>query len=187
MDTNSGRRRLPHFYPAHQDLFVTWHLAGSLPSGLYPPPGRRRPGEAFACMDRYLDTARTGPLWLAREDVAGAVVRELVGFALWDLHAFAVMGNHVHALFTPGTTVSEAMKLVKGRTARTCNLLLGRSGPFWQRESYDRAVRNAEEWKRILFYIENNPVKAGLVERPEDYQWSSAWPGNVGLKSATAR
>ena len=186
MDEHISRRRLPHLYTVHQDLFVTWHLAGSLPSGLYPPTGKQKAGEAFVWMDSYLDMAKSGPLWLAREDVAMVVVREMVNLELWDLHAFAVMGNHVHTLFTPMTTVSHVMKIVKGRTARNCNLLLGRSGAFWQRESYDRAVRNAEEWQRILFYIENNPVKAGLVERPEDYQWSSAWPGNVGLKSATA-
>jgi REP-associated tyrosine transposase len=46
--------------------------------------------------------------------------------------------------------------------------------PFWQDESYDRLVRDAAEFERIRHYIEYNPVRAGLVELPEEYPWSSA-------------
>ena len=53
--------------------------------------------------------------------------------------------------------------------------MLGRTGePFWQVESYGRWVRDEAEYERIAAYIENNPWKAGLVERPEYYLWSSA-------------
>jgi putative DNA methylase len=53
---------------------------------------------------------------------------------------------------------------------------LGLSGkPFWQQEYFDRTVRNDKEFEKIRHYIEWNPVKAALVARPEDYQWSSAW------------
>ena len=52
---------------------------------------------------------------------------------------------------------------------------LGRTGkPFWQVESYDHWVRNAYQFQRIISYIEWNPVSAGLVEKPEDWPWSSA-------------
>ena len=64
---------------------------------------------------------------------------------------------------------------MKGATARQANLVLSRTGErFWQAESYDHWVRDEGEWDRIAAYIENNPVKAGLVERAEDYRWSSA-------------
>ena len=67
------------------------------------------------------------------------------------------------------------MKSLKGFTARQANRLLGRTGePFWQQESYDHWVRSEIEWNRIAGYIEDNPVKAGLVARAEDYPWSSA-------------
>ena len=53
---------------------------------------------------------------------------------------------------------------LKGYTAREANRLLGRTGqPFWQGESYDHWVRDETEFIRIIAYIENNPVKAGLV------------------------
>ena len=53
--------------------------------------------------------------------------------------------------------------------------MLGRTGqPFWQAESYDHSVRDDRESDRIKEYIENNPVKAGLVANAENYPWSSA-------------
>ena len=55
-----------------------------------------------------------------------------------------------------------------------CNKLLNRAGQFWQDESYDHVVRDADGLLRIIKYIEDNPLKAGLVTRPEDWQWSSA-------------
>ena len=62
------------------------------------------------------------------------------------------------------------MKSLKGATAREANRLLGLTGePFWQKESYDHWVRNASELERIRAYIETNPVKAGLVQNPQDY------------------
>ncbi len=73
---------------------------------------------------------------------------------------------------------------MKGFTARQANSLLHRTGePFWQHESYDHWVRNHDEFCRIEAYIENNPVRAGLVLEPGDYPWSSArlrLEGSVG-------
>jgi hypothetical protein len=66
----SSRRRLPHFYPAGARLFLTWHLHGSLPHSLYPPPHKLNSGQAFVWMDRHLDSARTGPVHLRQEPVA---------------------------------------------------------------------------------------------------------------------
>jgi hypothetical protein len=54
----------------------------------------------------------------------------------------------------------------------------GRTGEtFWQRESYDHWIRNDDEKARIRRYIRMNPVNARLCQAPEDWKWSSAWPG----------
>jgi REP-associated tyrosine transposase len=67
------------------------------------------------------------------------------------------------------------MRSLKGATAREANLVLHRTGStFWQKESYDHWVRDAAEFDRIRRYIENNPVKAGIVKMPEEFPWSSA-------------
>ena len=183
--------RLPHIYPEDAWLFVTWHLHGSLPKALYPPAGKPSAGKAFVWMDRYLDTARSGPLFLRRAEVASWVVAALghgVTRGLYDLRAFAVLGNHVHVLFHPLQDVSRVLQWLKGSTAREANRILDRTGkPFWQRESYDHRVRNRRELDRIVAYIEDNPVKAGFCEEACKYRWSSAWRGDGELKFAAAR
>ncbi len=93
----------------------------------------------------------------------------------YEIHAYVVMANHVHLLITPRIEVSKFMQSLKRFTAREGNRMLGLTGqPFWQEESYDRLVRNPEEFERIARYIEHNPVKAGLVKEPADFLWSSA-------------
>ena len=97
-----------------------------------------------------------------------------VALGQYELGAFVVMANHVHVLLLPRIPPSRLLQSLKGFTAREANRVLGRTGePFWQAESYDHWVRDEAEYGRIVAYIENNPVKAGLVERAEEYRWSS--------------
>jgi REP element-mobilizing transposase RayT len=94
------------------------------------------------------------------------------------------MPNHVHTILwpMPNFTLSEILKSRKRHTARQANLILGATGEtFWQPESYDHWIRNDEEKARIRRYIRMNPVKAGLCKAPEDWKWSSAWPGRKAL------
>jgi REP element-mobilizing transposase RayT len=172
-------RRLPHIYPEGKPLFITWHLHGSLPHSSYPPPGKLNAGQAFVWIDRHLDAARSGPLYLKQEPIAQLVIASIRYNAEqlqhYELHAFVVMANHVHLLVLPRVNPSRFLQSVKGYTAREANRLLGRTGqPFWQAESYDHWVRDDRESDRIRAYIENNPVRAGLVANAEDYPWSSA-------------
>ncbi len=129
-------------------------------------------------MDRYLDTARSGPMFLRQEMIAQVVVDSLFkGEQLghYELHAWVVLANHVHVLLTPRIEPSRLIASLKGTTARHANKLLGRIGqPFWQAECYDRWVRDEDELQRISCYIENNPVKAGLVAEAAHFPWSSA-------------
>ena len=174
----SFRRRLPHQHPQGKWLFLTWHLHGSLPHAMYPPPGHRNSGKAFVWMDRYLDTAPDGPLYLRNEQIARAVVASLrrgVDLGHYQLRAWVLMANHVHVLLLPLVSPSRLLQSLKGASARAANRVLGRSGEtFWQAESYDHWVPDEREIGRIVAYIENNPVRAGLAARPEDYVWSSA-------------
>src|SRR6266567_7424617 len=85
------------------------------------------------------------------------------------------MPNHVHVVIEPHARLPKITKSIKGFTARAANKIPSRTGePFWQDESYDRLIGNPEERNRIIRYIERNPVSAGLVERPEEWAWSSA-------------
>ncbi len=174
-------RRLPHWDSVGQPTFVTFRLYRSLPSHRIFPPARLTAGRAFAAIDRLLDNARTGPLYLSRPEFARLVVQALsdgaARFQRHELHAFVVMPNHVHALVTPRVNAKEWLGPLKGFTGHEGNRILGRNGPFWQDESYDHMVRTSGEFERIKRYIEWNPVKAGLVASPEEFLWSSATPG----------
>ena len=101
------------------------------------------------------------------------------------LHAFAVMPNHVHLLLSPAIALSKVTKSLKGITAKRANQLLGLTGkPFWQEESYDHLVRSDREFDQVRRYIENNPVRAGLVQEACEYRWSSAgWQPGVALRT----
>jgi REP element-mobilizing transposase RayT len=130
-------------------------------------------------MDRILDRAANGPSFLRRPDIAGLVATALLDgearFRRYQLHAFVIMPNHVHALVTPHVVATGWLGPLKGFTAHLANQVLGHVGQlFWQDESYDHLVGCDAEFGRIQAYIERNPVSAGLVAAAEVYQWSSA-------------
>jgi type I restriction enzyme R subunit/putative DNA methylase len=117
-------------------------------------------------------------MYLAQESIACLLAESLRRGVLlrhYELGPYVIMANRVHALILPKISPSRLLQSLKGATARQANLILGRTGEtFWQAESYDHWVRDESEWERIAAYIEGNPVKAGLVQRAEDYRWSSA-------------
>ena len=172
-----SQRRLPHLYAIGQPIFVTFRLYGSLPAGREFPKESLTSGQAFVAMDTLLDAARFGPIHLKRLEVA-RLVRDSIhhcAVADFDMHAWVIMPNHVHLLFTPHSNVALVLRRLKGYSARQANQLLGRTGkPFWQDESYDHLVRNGEEFRRIESYVLTNPVKAGLASSPSEFPWSSA-------------
>jgi putative transposase len=170
-------------------MFVTFRLHDSLPPNRVFPPARLTTGKAFVALDRILDTATGGPLFLRRPDIAEMVVAALRDgerrFARYELHSFVVMPNHVHLLVTLGMESTRWLGPLKGFTSHAANRILSRHGkPFWQDESYDHVVRSGTEFQRIKDYIEWNPVKAGLSASIEEYRWSSAWDRQSCLQPA---
>ena len=85
------------------------------------------------------------------------------------------MPNHVHTLLTTAVPLPKLTRSLKGITAKQANAAFGLTGtPFWQQESYDHTVRNENEFEKIRGYIEENPVRAGLIKVASEYRWSSA-------------
>ncbi len=176
--TDFHARRLPHLHSAGHPIFITWRLHGSLPPGC-AFPGVIAGGRAFVALDRLLDHAVTGSLYLSGPEVAVMVVDAIRSRdpGHYQLHRFVVMPNHVHMLITPHVSVSQLMESLQRFTAGEGNRMLGLTGqPFWQEERYDCLVRDQAGFARIARYIEVNPVTAGLAKDPAEYQWSSAWP-----------
>ena len=179
------RRRLPHWHPDLTEatfLFVTWRLAGSIPRACLPQPATGAPrsaGRAFLVLDREVDKAAFGPVWLRDARVASVVANALLYGEhrrnFYQLRAWVIMPNHVHVLLLPKASLPVIMRWLKGSTARQSNLILGRTGEaFWQDESFDHRVRDEAELDRLVHYVEHNPVSAGLAANPHAWHWSSA-------------
>ena len=176
------RRHLPHWFPPGTAIFLTWRLHGSIPirvlERLSAEPQKPN-ARAFKLLDEELDRGLHGPHWLADSQVADSVSERIQRHAdtlrHYDLHAYVLMSHHVHILITPRISVPRVMDALKTRTARRANEILGRTGmKFWHNESFDRWCRHAGEFHLVRLYIENNPVKAGLVRSAEEWPWSSA-------------
>jgi len=69
-------------------------------------------------------------------------------------------------------SLAKYMHSLKGYTGKMANKILGRNGDFWQHESYDHVVWDQAELRRIVEYVLENPVKAGLVLDQGDWKWS---------------
>jgi REP element-mobilizing transposase RayT len=126
-----------------------------------------------------MDKAAFGPVWLqdlrVARVVADALLRGDRERHFYQLRAWVIMPNHVHAVLLPKTPLPIIMRWLKGSTARQTNLILGRTGKaFWQDESFDHRARDEEELTRIARYVECNPVSAGMAAIPGDWPWSSA-------------
>jgi putative transposase len=149
-------------------------------------------------MDRLLDAATTGKVYLRQPAIANMVVEAIhynaENLEHYILHAYVVMPNHVHLLPTPTIALTKIMKSLKGITARRANAMSSLTGvPFWQEESYDHLVRDEQEFKKICNYIEENPARAGLVKTSSEYRWSSAaeatWgsPADQGVRPTSSQ
>ncbi len=130
----------------------------------------------------YEDAGR-GECHLRRPEIARLVRDAFLRFdgERYRLLAWCVMPNHVHVLLEQrkGYPLAEIVKSWKAYTGRWANEILGRRGPFWMRDYHDRRIRDEKHMNQALAYVRNNPVKAGLCERAEDWPWSSAAKARV--------
>jgi putative transposase len=94
----------------------------------------------------------------------------------YRLHAFVLMPEHLHILLTPSdkSSIENVMQMIKGGSSHRIGIEKPQAFPIWRRGFHDRWMRDAEQFWRAKSYIEQNPVKVGLVEKAEEYQWSSA-------------
>lgn len=187
-----SRGYLPHFDGGAIPQTVTFRLFDSLPQSLLERwreelshwPAKKAEAERRKRIETYLDRG-TGSAWMNDPRIANVVQEAMLFFHgdRYSLQAWSVMPNHVHALLTSytGWELGQILHSWKSFTATECNKLLGRRGEFWQNETFDRYVRDEMHYHNAIAYIENNPVKAGLCEKPEDWKWSSAYwcPGSA--------
>ena len=196
-----SRGTLPHLKREGAGYFVTFRQAGTLPKDvllrfkqehdaiLQQSQADQRPliwPEQAQLLrwyservDKYLD-AGNGVCHLrdpALADLVAGAMQFFVG-QRYELRAWVVMPNHVHAVIWPlsGHTLSDILHSWKSFTAHEINPRLPEIlTPFWQSESYDHLIRDEEDLQRCCHYTVMNPVTANLCARPEDWPWSSAY------------
>ncbi|MCM2317595.1 MAG: transposase [Thermoanaerobaculia bacterium] len=192
-DTLRTRSRgyLPHWELDGSTYSLTFRLADSLPrhvvsallderlalvrsitGGPRPPTliERMEIDRLFGVrLDLQLDAAY-GRCELRRPELANIVSSALTFFDgdRYELAAWCVMPNHVHVVMTPadGWRLDTILQSWKSYTSKQVNKALGRQGRFWQREYFDRVVRDRDDFVQSVGYVVNNPVKAGLGDWP---------------------
>jgi len=186
----SSRGYLPHFNSSGIIQFITIRLSDSLPQhvcAVLQAELSRLEADGVAPQlveqqwrkrtEALLD-AGYGSCVLAREGVAEVIVKAL-GILVVDGHEvlrWVVMPNHVHLLLKlqRGFELSPVIRAFKGRTGREANRVLGGTGRFWYPEFFDRYIRDADHLERVVGYIDDNPVRAGLVIKASDGRFGSA-------------
>ena len=88
---------------------------------------------------------------------------------LYKLHCFSIMPNHVHLLFEQKTNLPKIMHDIKGGSAFLINKFLNRSGKFWEKDYFDRYIRNQKHFISTYEYIKYNPIKANLKDSRERF------------------
>ncbi len=106
--------------------------------------------------------------------------RETLGL---KVHGYCLMSNHVHLIIDPGddaANLSRLMKHLAARHTRRINRIEGRTGSAWEGRFRCSPVDSEKYLLACTRYVDLNPVRAGLVQRPEDYRWSS-YRARIGL------
>jgi REP element-mobilizing transposase RayT len=153
-----SRRRLPHWQLPGSTYFITFRLK----SGIISDDERK---------------------------IVLDAIKHFHEIRYWVI-ATVVMPDHTHLLLKPVVSKSNAefslsknLQGIKGFSAREINKTRGAKGALWQDESFDRIVRDYDEFLEKWNYIRLNAVKTGLCEAPEDYPY--LWEPGEALEGQT--
>tara|TARA_R110002096_G_scaffold238581_6_gene430148 strand:+ start:6658 stop:7314 length:657 start_codon:yes stop_codon:yes gene_type:complete len=178
--------KLPHWQQPGACTFVTFRLADSIPREKleiwkeereewlerHPKPWNADTEQTYhrqfsGQVERWLDESHGD--CVLREPPVAADLAEVLGFHEPDRylhHSWVIMPNHVHLLFTlhPEESLEDRLKNWKGISARRINQRFGRNGKLWQRDYFDRLIRDGKHFRNVARYIRRNPEKARLGE-----------------------
>ena len=139
------------------------------------PPAVYRQGGAFFLTAAVRDRRRpfSNPVVATR---CLSTLREAAAKLGVEVDTYCLMPDHLHLLTIAGegVDVAEFMYRFKQASGFECNRQLGWQGPFWQASYYDHVVRRSEDIESIRAYVLANPVRAGLVDNPEEYPFAGS-------------
>lgn len=186
------RGKFPH-REYKQFQFITYRLYDSVPQKVINAwkeelkitqmtmPNDPKVQELRKRIDKYEDVGY-GQCFLKDDRIAAMVQDNLFHFdgVRYNVLRWCIMPNHVHVLIEvkEGWTLSSIMHGWRSYTAHQANKILGRKGDFWMDEYFDRFIRDERHMETVIKYIDNNPIKAGLVDEAHNWPWCS-----LGLQS----
>jgi REP element-mobilizing transposase RayT len=190
------RGYLPHFDGRALPQFITLHLADAIPKEVLARwkldlrnvhdnsltlALRRR-------VEKFVDKGY-GNCFLRDPGIATIVQDALLHWhqIRYQLFAWVIMPNHSHFLLKrfECCDLRQIIQTHKSFTAHHANALLGRTGPFWMEDYFDRYIRDARHFQSVVKYIESNPVKAGLCAQASDWPFGSAYFRSAGGSPAS--
>jgi len=155
---------LPHIDMKEHYQFITFRTADSTDSFLLKLETESKPNrERQMAMDAYLDASEQGAY------LYDDVLRFFFDFIrskdgdLYKLVCFAVMPNHVHLLINPLHKLPMVIQRLKGASAKGINDMLGRHGAFWEKDYYDKVIRDEDHFRVVYQYIKNNALKLNVA------------------------
>ncbi len=182
MDKHFHRRNLPHLYFSEGIYFITYRLANSFP--IYKQIAaysKKWAFDEFAVefekYDFHLSKIYNNVKYLADPQIAEICIRTIhfPNKKDYNLICYCIMPNHIHLVFEllkGNKGISKIMQSIKRISAKKSNIILNRSGKFWQDESFDRWIRNEKELYYVIRYVLLNPVSAGLVGDWKDWEYT---------------
>ncbi|BCX47579.1 transposase [Haloferula helveola] len=197
-----NRGYLPHRDVPGSLQGITFRLADSVPkplitkwktelSELLDSPDQRIASGAAERLRKLIarhEDSGYGACVLAKASVSKIVQDTLIAGdgERYDLLEWCIMPNHVHVLIRIQSEhpLSAIVQQWKGGSSMKINRTLGRTGTLWEKDYFDRAIRDEKHFFQARSYIRNNPVKAGLCSEPKAWPCSSAgidWPRVRGL------
>ena len=172
------RGDLPHIHKTGCTYFVTFCLVDAVPRIVWRRESVEESSDPKEIAQQFDIDPGFGNCILNQPEVAGLVESTMLHFQgdRYALSAWCVMPNHVHAVVTPYSdhTLSGILHSWKSFSAHEINKHAGGTGRVWQKESFDHLVHHEKAFEQFVVYTEENPVVAGLCQRPEEWPFSSA-------------
>lgn len=172
------RNHLPHLTPIGGCFFITFCTQDSIPIHKNIVSFNKSFINTFYENGRKHEF-KTSQIDLTFPAIANTIKDTIEKYdnTFYELLYFTIMPNHVHLIFNTGfrsdpEPLHNIMRHLKGSSSRAINLILKRSGTFWQKDSYDHLIRTEKELSDMGDYIVENPVKASKVTKWEDWPWT---------------
>ena len=193
----------PHIQFSDSITFITWRLAFTLPKHIRELFANLSSEKSQPEQQHYLKDLQQNNVYLYQQfwkydealgnysipnlSLNDTAIAEILKTAFhyydssnYDLHAYCIMSNHIHMVISSKQIenigykpISEIVRSLKRYTANQINKAQGKQGQIWDNYYFDRIIRDYNNYRNVIEYILNNPVKAGLVD--DSRKWKDSY------------